>query len=329
MPTKKSTTPEARMDTLTALTPTQAKNLVALATQVNLTLSWDYNYQNLKNLLAQYAPEVELGLWWPQPEGFVPVTDGAAEAFGDYTGSLVLENVQQDASLRPVPDAPGAVMAGVVSNRQTFGMILIEGPEDSDLAELVARTLLPQLGLARLAGALADEVSKRTSTDKLTGLWNRQYFNERFREECERLVRSKETGAVAIIGLDNFAALSKTMGPEEINQLYATVGATVRQVIRQTDWAVRWDANELLFYFPSTSAEAALEVLKRFGKRLVGTHPILEPLVGLSSTVETTSPRALIQLAQRRLDLARKDGNRKVICFATPAHGLQFWRGEG
>lgn len=317
------------METLTALTPTQLQSMVQLATQVNLTLSWDYNYQNLKNLLAQHAPEVELAVWWPQPEGFVPVTDGAADAFGAFANAHVLENVQQDTSLREVPDVPGSLMAGVVANRQTFGLAMVTGAEDDGMAEVVLKTLLPQMGLARLSGALAEEVSKRTSTDKLTGLWNRQYFNERFREECERLVRSKETGAVAIIGLDNFAALSKTMPPEEVNQLYATVGATVRQVIRQTDWAVRWDANELLFYFPSTSAEAALEVLKRFGKRLVGTHPILEPLVGLSSTVETTSPRALIQLATRRLDLARKDGNRKVICYATPAHGLQFWRGEG
>ncbi|MNS46437.1 putative diguanylate cyclase YeaJ [compost metagenome] len=315
------------METLTALTPSQLQSLVQLATSVNLTLSWDYNYQNLKNLLAQHAPELELGVWWPQPEGFVPVTDGAADLFGAYTSANVLENVQQDTAMRDMDDVEGGVMAGVVANRQTFGLAMAGGV-DPDYAEVVLRLLLPQLGQTRLAGALADEVSKRTSTDKLTGLWNRQYFNERFREECERLVRSKETGAVAIIGLDNFAALSKTMGPEEVNQLYATVGQTVRAVIRQTDWAVRWDANELLFYFPSTSADAALEVLKRFGKRLLGAHPILEPLVGLSSTVETTSPRALIQLATRRLDLARKDGNRKVICYATPAHGLQFWRGD-
>ena len=91
---------------------------------------------------------------------------------------------------------------------------------------------------------LTEEVAKRTSTDKLTGLWNRQYFNERFREECERLVRSKETGTVAIIGLDNFSALARTMPAEEVNNLFSMVGQTVRQVIRQTDWAVRWDNNE-------------------------------------------------------------------------------------
>jgi diguanylate cyclase (GGDEF)-like protein len=206
-------------------------------------------------------------------------------------------------------------------------MALASG-KTAELTEAVLKTILPQVGLARLATALTEEVAKRTSTDKTTGLWNRQYFNERFREECERLVRSKETGCVAIIGLDNFAALARTMPPDEVNQLFSLAGQTVRNVIRQTDWAVRWDTNELLFYFPSTPSEASLEVLKRFGKRLMNAHAILEPLVGLSSTVETTSPRALIQLATRRLDLARKDGHRRVICYATPAHGLQFWRGE-
>ncbi|HEY9724057.1 MAG TPA: GGDEF domain-containing protein [Oscillatoriaceae cyanobacterium] len=317
------------METLTALTPAQLQSLVQIGTQLNLTLSWDYNYTNLRNLLGQFAPGVDFALWWPQPEGFVPVTEGASEAFGDFVQHQALENAQQDTSLRGVPDVPGAWMAGVVANRQTFGLALVAGDTDTELPQALLKLLLPQLGLARLSFALSEEVSKRTSTDKLTGLWNRSYFNERFREECERLVRSKETGAVAIIGLDNFGALSKTMPADEVNQLYSLVGQTVRQVIRQTDWAVRWDNNELLFYFPSTSADAALEVLKRFGRRLVGSHPILEPLVGLSSTVETTSPRALIQLATRRLDLARKDGNRKVICYATPAHGLQFWRGEG
>ncbi|MEB3223866.1 MAG: GGDEF domain-containing protein [Candidatus Sericytochromatia bacterium] len=315
------------METKTSLTTAQAQALVQVATNLNLTVAWDYNQQNLKSLLEQHLKDVELGLWWPQPEGFMAVTDGAAGRFGAFVDANQVELVQQDTSLRAVPNVDGALMAGIVSNRQTFGVALISSKSE-DLSEATLRTILPQMGLARLATALSEEVAKRTSTDKITGLWNRQYFNERFREECERLVRSKETGSVAIIGLDNFGALSRTMPADEVNHLFSLVGQTVRNVIRQTDWAVRWDTNELLFYFPSTPAEASLEVLKRFGKRLIGSHAILEPLVGLSSTVETTSPRALIQLATRRLDLARKDGHRRVICYATPAHGLQFWRGD-
>lgn len=315
------------MDTKTTLSNAQAQALVQLATQLNLTVSWDYNHQKIKDLLAEHLKDVELALWWPQPEGFVPLSDGAGEKFASFVEAQQLESVQQDTSAREIPGIEDALMTGVVCNRQTFGMALAAS-KSPELNEAILKTVVPQAGLARLATALTDEVAKRTSTDKTTGLWNRQYFNERFREECERLVRSKETGCVGIIGLDNFAALARTMPPDEVNQLYALTGQTVRNVIRQTDWAVRWDTNELLFYFPSTPAEASLEVLKRFGKRLMSAHAILEPLVGLSSTVETTSPRALIQLATRRLDLARKDGHRRVICYATPAHGLQFWRGD-
>ncbi|MEB3195603.1 MAG: GGDEF domain-containing protein [Candidatus Sericytochromatia bacterium] len=315
------------METKTTLSTAQAQALVQFATQLNLTVSWEYNHQNIKQLVGKYLKEVDLAVWWPQPEGFVPLSDGAEQRFGAFVEANQLEVVQQEAALRELPNVPGGWMTAIVSNRQTFGVAFAASPSD-ELSEAVLKTVLPQLGLSRLATALTDEVAKRTSTDKVTGLWNRQYFNERFREECERLVRSKETGSVAIIGLDNFGALSRTMSSDEVTQLFTLVGQTVRNVIRQTDWAVRWDTNELLFYFPSTPAEASLEVLKRFGKRLVSSHAILEPLVGLSSTVETTSPRALIQLATRRLDLARKDGHRRVICYATPAHGLQFWRGE-
>lgn len=304
-------------------TSAQAQNLLALASGLSLGLNWDYNVQTLRALLERHAPELDLGLWWA--DGFVPVTEGAEEVLGAALVPGAYEQLLQAPELRPLAEVEGGFAQGLVANRQTQGALLAAGPD----AEAVMRVLSGPLALTRLATALSDEVGKRTSTDKLTGLWNRQYFNERFREECERLVRSKETGSVAIVGLDNFAALARTMPAEEVNQLLSTLGVTVRQVVRQTDWAVRWDGYELLFYFPSTSAEMTLEVLKRFTKRVIAAHPILEPLVGLASTVETTSPRALIQLGSRRLELARKDNHRRVICYATPAQGLQFWRGEG
>lgn len=307
----------------TSTSAAQAQNLLALATGLSLGLNWDYNVQTLRALMERHAPDLELGLWWA--DGFVPVTDGAAEVFAPALAPGAYEQLLQNPELRQLPEVDRGAIAGLVANRQTQGGLLAAGPD----AEAFMRVLNGPVALARLATALSEEVGKRTSTDKLTGLWNRQYFNERFREECERLVRSKETGSVAIIGLDNFGALARTMPTEEVNQLMSTLGVTVRQVIRQTDWAVRWDNFELLFYFPSTSAEMTLEVLKRFTKRVITAHPILEPLIGLASTVETTSPRALIQLGSRRLELARKDNHRRVICYATPAQGLQFWRGEG
>lgn len=313
------------METLTTLSQDDLQRLVAVATKIPPSTNLEYVYSGLREALAQEAPEVVAALWWPQPEGFIGLTPKAYETFETFVSAHSLEEVAQETS--DFTETSTGYRQGIVANRQTFGQLLLSAPSDQhDFTKSLSGMMASPLGLIALAIQLGEEVTKRTSTDKLTGLWNRQYFNERFREECERLVRSKEAGTVAIISLDNFAALARTITPEEQNAIFAQVGQAVRQVIRQTDWGVRWDNFDLLFYFPSTSAEAAVEVLKRFARKLLSISPILDPLAGVSSTVETTSPRALIQLATRRLDLARKDGNRRVICFATPGGGLQFYR---
>lgn len=318
------------METLTQLSQDQLQGLVAISRKIAPSTSWEYNYGLIRDALKEHAPGVTAALWWPAPDGVVPLTAGAADAFDAFTQGREIEDLlteTEKSEFQPVAEVDGTFRTHIQANRQTYGVLLIKG-DDPEFLQALARVISTPVGLAAHALKLEEEVNKRTSTDKGTGLWNRMYFNERFREECERLVRSKETGSVAIVSLDNFSALARTMAPDQANATFSQVGQAVRQVVRQTDWAVRWDGYDLLFYFPSTSAEAAVEVLKRFTKRLLSVSPVLEPLSGVSSTVETTSPRALVQLATRRLDLARKDGNRRVICYATPGGGLQFYRGE-
>ncbi|GEM_PF-1150908 len=315
------------METLIPHAIEDLQSLIGVATKIPSATSWEYLANSIREALAAHAPNVEAAVWLPSPEGMVALSGKAQATFDSFASSAVLEDLMLEGDFAPIPGVAGGYKIPIQANRQTFGLLLLQNVKaDADYLQSLGRILATPMGLAFLSNQLADEVAKRTSSDKLTGLWNRQYFNERFREECERLVRSKETGAVALISLDNFQALARTMPAEELNTTFMEIGQAVRQVIRQTDWAVRWDNYDLLFYFPSTSAEAAVEVLKRFSRKLLGISPILESLAGVSSTVETTSPRALVQLSTRRLDLARKDGGRRVVCFATPGGGLQFFR---
>jgi diguanylate cyclase (GGDEF)-like protein len=204
-------------------------------------------------------------------------------------------------------------------------MLVMQGTDEALMASTAA-ALLPQLALAQLATQLAEEVEKRTSTDKLTKLWNRLYFNERFREECERIAVSKEIGSVAILGLDDLAAMSRVLGTDEAGKILALAGQVVRRLVRQTDWVVHWDSHEFLFYFPNTQPEQAIDVFNRCLTQLQASHPLLQGVVGLCSSQETTSARTLIQLSARRLELARKDGRKHVVCFASKSSGLQFYQ---
>jgi diguanylate cyclase (GGDEF)-like protein len=296
-----------------------------LASQLHLTADWAKNTTQIAALVAQAASGVEVAAFWSLHGSPAYFTANSEDVFGSALSGLKRADVVQSRTLVPWGGLDDTFAIAVAMGESSLGMMVMRGPDEALMAS-VAQALLPQLALAQYATQLVEEVDKRTSTDKLTKLWNRLYFNERFREECERLATSKEVGSVAILGLDDLGAMSRVLGTDESGKILAQAGAVVRRLVRQTDWVVHWDSHEFLFYFPNTLPEQALDVFNRCLTQLHASHPLLQGVVGLCSSQETTSARTLIQLAARRLELARKDGHKHVVCFASKASGLQFYQ---
>ncbi len=301
--------------------------LFNIATRLQLTADEEANRALISELYAENAPQLEMATYWTQTSDSLYLTEGAEELFGEYLNGLKRGDLVQSERLQPMESLDNSYSMSLKLGGQMLGMMLVHLKEDMPLAlaERYVDMLLPQFMLARFGKEMQEEVEKRTSTDKLTGLWKRSYFNERFREESERLSRSKEVGSVAIMGLDDLAAMVRMMPAEEQNALLEQAGKTLRSLLRQTDWVVRWDNFEVLLYFPNTSPESAVEVFDRCVKALVRINPLLQVVIGLCSSAETTSARGLIQLADKRLNLARKDGRHQLVCFASKSTGMQFW----
>jgi len=306
----------------------ESGKLLKFSTEINMAAHWEQHTEHLADLLHKYYPDMEVGAFWSQGEHFFAISAGSADAFKTYAGTLTRANLPQTTDLVPIAELENSYITGLFFSNQSLGALFIKTKTEMAQEQLqtLAHVLQTHVSMARQVTQLTSEVEKRTSTDKLTGLWNRMYFNERFREECERLIRSQETGTVALMGLDDLGALSRVIGTDEYHTLLAKVGATLRRAVRQTDWVVYWDGSEILFYFPFTKQEALLEVLNRVANQLLEIHPLLSPTIGMCSTMETSSPRALIQLAARRLELSRKDGRKRMICYASQNEGLQFWQ---
>lgn len=312
---------------MSKLTKADKDKIFNIASHLHLTTDWERNRQMITELYAENAPDLEMATYWTQTSDFVCLTAGAEKIFGDYLNGIKRGDLVQSETLEPLEGMENAYTMSLRLGSQLLGIMFIQLKNEMPLAlaERYVEILLPQFALARFATEMQEEVEKRTSTDKLTGLWKRSYFNERFREESERLSRSKEIGSVAIMGMDDLAAMMRMMPQEEQNQLLEQAGRTLRSLLRQTDWVVRWDNYEILFYFPNTAPEAAVEVFSRCVKALARINPILQVVIGLCSSAETTSARGLIQLADKRLNLARKDGRHQLVCFASKATGLKFW----
>lgn len=304
------------------------QSIAEMSSKLVLTTDWQYNSEHVRSLLEEYAPFVELAACWSQPGSYTFFTENAADFFNEFLKNVKRSDMVQAKELTPLEadTLPSTYAVSVSLAGSYLGMLLVHISKtdvDLELLNELIHALLPQLSLARYGTTMAEEVEKRTSTDKLTGLWNRNYFNERFREECARVSRTKEQGTIALIGFDELAAMAKVLNSEEHSRLIVDASNLVRRLVRQTDWVVFWDKHEFLVYLTNTQPESAIDVMSRIVSQLVDQHALLQPVIGLCSTIETNSARALIQLSSRRLDLARKDGRKLVACFAT-REGLKF-----
>ncbi|MBC7473293.1 MAG: diguanylate cyclase [Candidatus Sericytochromatia bacterium] len=304
------------------------KKISELNSELCLSVDWKKNTDHLNNLIAKYAPFIDMAACWSQLGENNYFTKNAENFFSEFFKDIKRADMIQSKELITLSNKilPSTYVISISLDGNYLGMLLVHLNHKQvsiDILKALVKAILPQLSLSRYATNMAVEVEKRTSTDKLTGLWNRTYFNERFREECIRLQKSKEQGSVVVISFDELAAMEKVISKEEHEKLISEAGDIIKKVVRQTDWIVYWDKHEILIYLTNTQSESSIDVMNRCVTKLVNIHPLLTPILGLCSTLETTSARALIQLASRRVELARKDGRKSVVCYATK-EGLKF-----
>ncbi len=96
--------------------------------------------------------------------------------------------------------------------------------------------------------------------DKLTGLYNRAYFDE----ELERLDTRRQLPLSIIIGDVNGLKLTNDVfGHEAGDQLLIKIGNIMRQACRQEDLVARWGGDEFAIVLPQSDERAAKEICNR------------------------------------------------------------------
>ncbi|MBO8128763.1 MAG: diguanylate cyclase [Peptococcaceae bacterium] len=96
--------------------------------------------------------------------------------------------------------------------------------------------------------------------DKLTGLYNRAYFEE----ELERLNTERQLPLSLILGdLNGLKLVNDTFGHHEGDKLLKNIAQVLKQSCRKEDIIARWGGDEFAILLPQTTAKAAIEVCNR------------------------------------------------------------------
>jgi len=184
----------------------------------------------------------------------------------------------------------------------------------------------------RLLGGAAGEASSalsrayslraaeaQASTDALTGLPNRRYFDE----FCGLLARRRRSGdavGVLMIDIDRFKVLNDTHGHAIGDEVLRAVGGAIVSAVREDDVPARYGGEEFVVLLRNPSPEVALEVGERVRATVAALDLSLIRVPGVSVSVgvavahHADQPIAdLIADADRALYRAKRAGRDRVV----------------
>ena len=155
-------------------------------------------------------------------------------------------------------------------------------------------------------------------TDKLTGLYNRRYFDHFLDFEIKRSSRQKASLALLMIDIDNFKLINDTLGHLFGDKILNKLGDIIKSIIRETDLAARYGGEEFSIVMSNTGLEEATEIAERLRKAISEynfeiTYRPTTVSIGIALyPLDSTSLQDLLSNADRALYRAKHEGKNRV-----------------
>lgn len=181
--------------------------------------------------------------------------------------------------------------------------------------QIVHRVLNTAFDVARTAVCLHD----LSTTDVVTGGYNRLHMEKSLEHEIARAARGGHPLSLVAFDLDNFKAVNDLCGHAQGDEVLRVVYGAARDMVRRGDIVGRYGGDEFLVVLPETDAEAAFHLALRL-QRAVKTNlqhrfekQSPQSRVTLSMGVATVqneivSVEEFVNLADGRLYAAKRDG---------------------
>jgi diguanylate cyclase (GGDEF)-like protein len=169
----------------------------------------------------------------------------------------------------------------------------------------------------------AHQLRRLSAIDRLTGLFNRGYFDERVEAELSRARRGQQPLSLVMLDIDHFKRFNDRFGHAAGDTALRTVASLVRNMVRRHDIVARYGGEEFVVVLPETGAEAAAEKLEAI-RAAVAVAAIRLPREHGSGSLTISAGVAtfpadgvttddLLDEADARLFRAKESGRNRVI----------------
>ncbi len=170
----------------------------------------------------------------------------------------------------------------------------------------------------RLLADANQRISQLASTDELTDLYNRRFFNQGLAEELSSAHRHQYPLSLIVIDIDRFKSVNDNYGHQMGDKIIKLFAQTLRQLTRTEDMPARWGGEEFILCLGHTSIKGAAILANRLRQQfsaacLQETGLTVTASFGVVELKPGENAEGLIKRADNALYHAKEDGRDRVI----------------
>ena len=194
---------------------------------------------------------------------------------------------------------------------------------EKQVAEILNKVEDPSVvkGISNLKNAYfsyKEKLGNLAFKDKLTGLFNRRFFDERIIEEWERARRYHRHLSVIMVDIDHFKKFNDTYGHQKGDEVLEAVAQILLQNSRTNDIVARYGGEEMVAILPETDIENAFQVAEKMRKAI---HQGVKEKASVETTasfgvgafsIENDTPEKILKAADEALYRAKEKGRNRV-----------------
>lgn len=236
-----------------------------------------------------------------------------------------------------VPSSGSDICVPLIAQGEAIGVYHLMIAEKEETAhyenlliekEQLAVSISKQISLALSNLKLRERLHEMAIHDSLTGVFNRRYMEEYFKQEIYRTARKGTSIGVIMLDLDHFKTVNDTLGHEAGDIVLKEIGIFLSNKIRKSDMVCRIGGDEFVIIMPEEPLEVTIERAEQLNKdfkllKSEGEEYKLLENVTLSFGIAAfpnhgSSPDEILKAADEALYTAKNKGRDRICVYESP-----------
>lgn len=161
------------------------------------------------------------------------------------------------------------------------------------------------------------ELQDKTIRDKLTGAYNREYFEQNYKQILNNTVKSGSQLALAFLDIDHFKSVNDTYGHDVGDEVLIHFVEIIKKFSRDNDILIRWGGEEFILLLKVKSQEGLKKALEHLRQVIENTQfpTIGRKTCSIGGTIYKDNEDILTTI--KRADIcvyeAKETGRNKVV----------------